>query len=284
MTDNKVEESVYGRGRGWNIVAYIVLSLASAIAIFPLIWLGMTAFKDRITAFALPPVWIFTPTFESFKVLIGFRHMEQFMLNSAIVALGSTGFSIGVGVFCAYALARFRFRGGESIAFWILTNRMIPPLALALPLFILFQKLHWLDTRRGLIFLYTAMQLPFVVWILRGYFEDIPYELEEAAMVDGDSWFSAFRKVTLPLAGPAIAATAIFVLILSWNEFPFALILTGATSRTMPPAAVTFMVESNIHWNEIGAACLFIALPMVVFVMIVQKQFVRGLTMGMVRE
>jgi multiple sugar transport system permease protein len=122
------------------------------------------------------------------------------------------------------------------------------------------------------------------VWILRGYFEEIPHDLEEAAMVDGDSWFAAFRKVTLPLAAPAIAATAIFILILSWNEFPFALILTGANSRTMPPAAVTFMVESNIHWNEIGGASLLIALPMVVFVMIVQRQFVRGLSMGMVRE
>jgi multiple sugar transport system permease protein len=128
------------------------------------------------------------------------------------------------------------------------------------------------------------MQLPFVVWMLRGYFEDIPRALEEAAWVDGDSWFAAFRKITLPLVTPAITATAIFVMILSWNEYAFALFITGPNSKTLPPSVVTFMVERSVEWNQLGAACIFIALPILIFVLFVQRYFVRGLTMGMMRQ
>lgn len=267
-----------------NWWVYLILGVVSFINTMPFLWLVLTAFKDRLIAFTVPPTWIFKPSIESFKVLISFRRMHVFLFNSAIIAISATVLSVSIGMFAAYALARFRFAGRDDLAFWILTNRMLPPVAVILPMFMIFQSLKLLDTHIGLILLYTGMQLPFVVWMLRGYFEDIPRQLEEAAMVDGDSWFGAFRKVTLPLVAPAIAATAIFVLILSWNEYAFALFLTGPNSKTLPPSVVTFMVERSVEWNQLGAACVFIALPILVFVLLVQKHFVRGLTMGMMRE
>ena len=269
------------RERNWWV--YLVLVIVSFICVMPFLWLVLTAFKDRFAAFAVPPVWIFKPSIESFKVLISFRRMHVFLLNSVIVAGSATFFSVSIGMFAAYAIARFRFGGRDDITFWILTNRMLPPVAIVLPMFMIFQSMKLLDTRIGLIILYTGMQLPFVVWMLRGYFEDIPRQLEEAAMVDGDSWFGAFRKVTLPLVAPAIVATAIFVLILSWNEYVFAFFLSGPGSRTLPPTVVTFMVERSVEWNQLGAACVLIAFPILIFVLLVQKHFVRGLTMGMMR-
>lgn len=272
---------VWQRQRNWWI--YIVLSLLSILCVLPFLWVVLTAFKDRITAFKVPPVWIFKPSIESFVTLIKFRRMHVFLFNSAIISVSATVLSVSIGTFAAYALARFNFTGRDDAAFWILTNRMLPPVAVIIPMFMIFQSVKLLDTHIGLIILYTGMQLPFVVWMLRGYFEDIPRQLEEAAWVDGDTWFAAFRKITLPLVAPAITATAIFVMILSWNEYAFALFLTGPNSKTLPPSVVTFMVERSVEWNQLGAACLFIALPILIFVFFVQKYFVRGLTMGMMR-
>jgi multiple sugar transport system permease protein len=267
-----------------NWWVYLILVLLSIASVLPFLWVVLTAFKDRITAFSIPPTWFFKPSIESFITLITFRRMHKFLLNSVIISLSATVLSVGIGTFAAYALARFRFGGRDDVAFWILTNRMLPPVAVIIPMFMIFQTVHLLDTHIGLIILYTGMQLPFVVWMLRGYFEDIPRALEEAAWVDGDSWFAAFRKITLPLVTPAITATAIFVLILSWNEYAFALFITGPNSKTLPPTVVTFMVERSVEWNQLGAACIFIALPILIFVLFVQRYFVRGLTMGMMRQ
>jgi multiple sugar transport system permease protein len=267
-----------------NWWVYVILAVLSVTSVMPFLWVVLTAFKDRLTAFSVPPTWFFKPSIESFITLITFRRMHKFLLNSVIISVSATALSIGIGTFGAYALARFRFGGRDDVAFWILTNRMLPPVAIIIPMFMIFQTAHLLDTHIGLIILYTGIQLPFVVWMLRGYFEDIPRALEEAAWVDGDSWFAAFRKITLPLVAPAIGATAIFVMILSWNEYAFALFLTGPNSKTLPPTVVTFMVERSVEWNQLGAACIFIALPILIFVLVVQKYFIHGLTMGMIRQ
>lgn len=267
-----------------NWWVYIVLAALSLICVLPFLWIVLTAFKDRITAFKVPPAWFFSPSINSFITLVELRRMHIFLFNSAIIALSSTVCSVAIGTFAAYALARFKFVGRDDLAFWILTNRMLPPVAVLIPMFMIFQSVHLLDTHIGLIILYTGMQLPFVVWMLRGYFEDIPRQLEEAAWIDGDTWFAAFRKITFPLVSPALAATAIFVMILCWNEYAFALFITGPNSKTLPPSVMTFMVERSVEWNQLGAACIFIALPILIFVLFVQKYFVRGLTMGMMRQ
>ncbi len=268
--------------RNWWV--YIILGVLSVICILPFLWVVFTAFKDRITAFSVPPTWVFKPTIDSFITLVKLRRMHVFLFNSVIISLASTLLSVGIGTFAAYALARFRFPGRDDLAFWILTNRMLPPVAVIIPMFMILQSVNLLDTHIGLIILYTGMQLPFVVWMLRGYFEEIPRQLEEAAWIDGDGWFAAFRKITLPLISPAMTATGIFVMILCWNEYAFALYITGPNSKTLPPSVMTFMVERSVEWNQLGAACIFIALPILIFVLFVQKHFVRGLTMGMMRQ
>lgn len=267
--------------RNWWV--HVILLVVCVIAMLPVVWMVMTAFMPREVAKAVPPQWLFTPTLDAFRMLVFEQGMLGFLKNSLIVSVSSTLLSVTIGMFCAYALARFEFAGKEDVSFWILTNRMMPAVAVILPMFLIFKTLNLLDTYVGLILLYTAMQLPFVVWMLKGYFEDIPRQLEEIALVDGDTWFGAFRRVVLPLMTPAITATAIFVLILSWNEYAFALFLSGSATKTLPPAVVIFAVNAEVSWDVLGAACLIITAPIMIFVIAVQKQFIRGLSMGMVR-
>ena len=263
---------------------YIFLIFVGVIACFPLFWMFMTSLKHRIVAFSIPPVWIFEVTFEAYKVLFVEKNSFHFLLNSLIVSFSATGLAIVAGTLAAYSLARYKFAGREDFAFWFLVNRMIPPLALIIPIYVIFESLGLLDTRVGLIWLYTAMQLPFVIWMMRGFFEDIPREVEEIALIDGASWFTVLTRITLPLSSPGLVATAIFVLILSWNEFAFAFILTSRNAKTLPPSALTFMTEAQVAWNEVGGAAIVISIPMILFAMLVQKHLVRGLTMGAIRE
>ena len=201
--------------RNWWV--YLVLVLVCVVNFLPYLWVVMTGFMDGATSASATPTWFFTPSLEAFNYLISEKGILKNFFNSVVVSLASTFFSVTIGMFCAYALARYDFPGRDDVSFWVLTNRMMPPVAVLIPIFVTFQTAGLLDTLLGLIILYTAMQLPFVVWMLTGYFRDIPRRYEESAMVDGDTWFAAFRKVTLPVMAPSITATAIFVMILSWN-------------------------------------------------------------------
>lgn len=268
--------------RNWWI--YVVLVLICSANFIPYMYVVMTGFMDRAAATSATPTWVFKPTLEAFRYLIFEKGIMWNFLNSSVVALASTFFSVTIGMFCAYAIARYDFTGRDDVSFWVLTNRMMPPVAVLLPIFITFQTLKLLDTLVGLIFLYTAMQLPFVVWMLTGYFRDIPKRYEESAMVDGDTWFQAFRKVTLPLMMPSITATAIFVMILSWNEFAFATFLTSINAKTMPPAIMAYSIGANVEWNVLGAAVMLITAPLVLFVLIMQRQLISGLSQGVVKE
>lgn len=270
------------RSRTWWV--YVVLLIVCFVNFVPYLYIVMTGFMDREAAISQTPTWIFWPTLDAFRHLIFEKGIMWNFFNSTVVALASTFFSVTIGTFCAYALARYVFTGRDDVAFWVLTNRMMPPVAVLIPIFITFQTLNLLDTRTGLIFLYTAMQLPFVVWMLTGYFRDIPRRYEESAMVDGDTWFAAFRKVTLPLMAPSITATAIFVMILSWNEYAFATFLTSINAKTMPPAIMAYSIGANVQWNILGAAVILITAPLVLFVLIMQRQLISGLSQGVIKD
>lgn len=239
-----------------------------------------TSLMTRAKAAIIPPLLFSSPHLRTYIDMLIKRGMWYNLVNTVICSFFATSLSISVGSLAAYGFARFNFKGKDNLSFWILSNRMIPPVALVLPIFVMYQKIGLLDTRLGLIILYTAMQLPFVIWIMESYFREIPNELEEAAMVDGASWFQAFIKITLPIAIPSIIATAIFVLILNWNEFTLAFILSSTRAKTLPPAVMTFMDERNIRWNEVAAATVIIGVPMIAFALIVSKRLVRGWTMG----
>jgi len=268
--------------RNWWV--YLVLVLVCVVNFLPYLWVVMTGFMDGATSASATPTWFFTPSLEAFNYLISEKGILKNFFNSVVVSLASTFFSVTIGMFCAYALARYDFPGRDDVSFWVLTNRMMPPVAVLIPIFVTFQTAGLLDTLLGLIILYTAMQLPFVVWMLTGYFRDIPRRYEESAMVDGDTWFAAFRKVTLPVMAPSITATAIFVMILSWNEFAFATFLTSNQAKTMPPAIMAYSIGADIHWNVLGAAVVLITAPLILFVLLLQRQLISGLSQGVVRK
>lgn len=268
--------------RNWWV--YAVILLVCVINFLPYLWAVMTGFMDKATSSSETPTWIFKPTLEAFRFLILEKNIMKNFFNSVVVSLSSTFFSVTIGMFCAYAIARYDFPRRDDISFWVLTNRMMPPVAVLIPIFVTFQTLNLLDTLPGLILLYTAMQLPFVVWMLTGYFRDIPRRYEESAMVDGDTWFQAFRKVTLPLMAPSISATAIFVMILSWNEFVFATFLTSTEAKTMPPAIIGYSVSARVEWNVLGAAVVLITAPLILFVLLTQRQLISGLSQGVIKR
>ncbi len=268
--------------RNWWV--YLLIVAVCVVNFIPYLWMVMTGFMDNSTATQPRPEWIFTPSLDAFRFLIFEKEIMRNFFNSLVVSVSSTFFSVSLGMFCAYAIARYDFLGRDDVSFWVLTNRMMPPVAVLIPIFVTFQTLKLLDTLVGLIILYTAMQLPFVVWMLTGYFRDIPRRYEESAMVDGDTWFQAFRKVTLPLMLPSITATAIFVMILSWNEFAFATFLTSTEAKTLPPAIMAYSIGANISWNILGAAVVLVTAPLILFVLIVQRQLISGLSQGMLRK
>jgi multiple sugar transport system permease protein len=268
--------------RNWWV--YLLILLVCLVNFVPYMWMVLTGFMDGASASASAPDWFFTPSLDAFRYLIVEKGIMKNFINSAVVSLASTFFSVTIGMFCAYALARYDFVGRDDVSFWVLTNRMMPPVAVLIPIFVTFQTAGLLDTVLGLVILYTAVQLPFVVWMLTGYFRDIPRRYEESAMVDGDTWFASFRKVTLPLMMPSITATSIFVMILSWNEFAFATFLTSTRAKTMPPAIMAYSIGADISWNVLGAAVVLITAPLILFVLVMQRQLISGLSQGVVRK
>lgn len=268
--------------RNWWV--YLLILLVCAVNFVPYMWMVLTGFMDGASASASAPDWFFTPSLDAFRYLIVEKGIMKNFFNSTVVSLCSTFFSVTIGMFCAYALARYDFVGRDDVSFWVLTNRMMPPVAVLIPIFVTFQTAGLLDTLLGLVILYTAVQLPFVVWMLTGYFRDIPRRYEESAMVDGDTWFASFRKVTLPLMMPSITATSIFVMILSWNEFAFATFLTSTRAKTMPPAIMAYSIGADISWNVLGAAVVLITAPLILFVLVMQRQLISGLSQGVVRK
>ncbi|HET6946632.1 MAG TPA: carbohydrate ABC transporter permease [bacterium] len=251
--------------------------------LFPVLYLILTSLKTQVDAFQYPPVWIFRPTFSNYREVFDLYPFGHFLVNSLIVASASTVAAVALGAMAAYALARFSFRRSKDVAFWILSIRMTPPVAAIIPIFILMRMLGLLDSWASLVIAYSTMNLPFATWLLRGFFSEIPRELDESALVDGCSWFSAFRRIALPLAAPGLVVTAIFVFIFSWNEFLFALILTATKAQTLPVAVTGFIRETGIMWGHMAAAGVIIMTPMVMFSLAVQRYMVRGLTMGAIK-
>ena len=285
----------YTRSRGAAIarerttrwIIYLAIAVGVIYTLFPILWMLSNSFKTRLDVFSMPPIWIVEePTIRNYVKNFSDRPYLLFMRNSLIVGLVTTFLSVSIGTLAGYALARFRYPGNMKfhLSFWILSTRMIPPIVTIIPLFIFFMFVGMVNTKTSLIIAYTAFNLPFVVWMMRGYFQEIPRELEESAMVDGDTGFGAFFRIVLPLARPGLVATAIFTMILSWNELLFALILTDTPSvNTLPIGMAGRVGEYRIEWAEISAIAMVSGLPLIVFAFILQRHLVRGLSFGAVR-
>jgi multiple sugar transport system permease protein len=268
-------------------LSYAFLTIAIGFAIAPVYWMLTISLKSEGDQFATPPAWIsFSPTLEHYVEAFVTRSFGQYLLTSAIVAVASTICALVIGSLAAYALARFEFpyRLDRKISVWILSTRMFPAIVTAVPLFLMMRDLRLLNTLPALIIVYTGFNLPFVVWMMRGFFAEVPKDLEEAAMVDGDSRFGALFRVVLPLVAPGLAATAVFCLIVSWNEFLFALVLTQTdAAMTLPVGIAGRVTQYEIRWGVMSAAAAVAIVPILAFALAVQKYLVRGLSLGAVK-
>jgi multiple sugar transport system permease protein len=297
--------------------AAIAVLIYTAISLIPLVWIFMTSFRTPQDAIAYPPkvvaeqsaigyVNLFTtrsrvsaqelaalPPAQSWyealvreqqMILAGPSRFKDRYFNSLVIGFGSTLLSIILGTLAAYAFSRFRVPAKDDLLFFILSTRMMPPVAVAIPIYLMFRTLGLSDTHLGMILLYTVVNLSLSVWLLKGFMDEIPKEYEEAAMVDGYTRWQAFIKVVLPQAATGIATTAIFCLIFAWNEYAFALLLTSGTAQTAPAFIPTIIGEGGLDWPAMAAGTVLFLLPVMVFTILLRKHLLRGITFGAVRK
>ena len=269
------------RAKRMNPVILLLLVLVCAFCVFPLFWMVLMSLKTR--ALALDPgVWLFKPTFDNFVKVFENRNLTLYLRNSAVTVIATTLLSLILGSLAAYGFARFSFKRRESLAFLVLCIQMLPPMALITSLFVLAQTLRLFDTQLVLVITYMIFNIPFTIWMMRGFFEEIPAAIEEAAMIDGCSRAQIFYRILLPLTAPGLVATAIFCVINSWNEFVYAMFLTGADANTLPTTATLFLSVTGVVWGELASVGVITAFPVILFAVIVQRYMIRGLTFGAV--
>jgi len=297
--------------------AGIVVIGYALISLIPLVWILMTSFRTPQDAIAYPPQVLTQPSLigyvnlfttrsrvgaqelaalpppvtwyeglvrEQQMIVAGPSRFADRYLNSVLIGFGSTFLSVLLGTLAAYAFSRFRVPGKDDLLFFILSTRMMPPIAVAIPVYLMYRAVGLSDTHLGLILLYTVVNLSLAVWLLKGFMDEIPREYEEAAMVDGYTRFQAFVKVVLPQAATGIATTAIFCLIFAWNEYAFALLLTSGTAQTSPPFIPTIIGEGGLDWPAMAAGTTLFLLPVLVFTVLLRKHLLRGITFGAIRK
>lgn len=268
-------------------IEIVLLAIFMVAMLFPVVWMLETALKDTRDIYAVPAKVIsFTPTLDHFKnVFSSDSPVFQGFINSIIVAGFSTVIATALGVPAAWAYSRFQIKAKKDQLFFILSTRFMPPVVVVIPVFLMFRDLNLLDTLPGLILVYSAFNLPFTIWMMKGFIDEVPAEYEEAAMLDGFSRFEAFWRVTMPLLIPGIAATAVFALIFSWNEFVFSIFLiTDPDTRTAPSAIAGLIGGTTIDWGLVAASAMTFAVPVLVFAFLVRKHLVAGVTLGAVRR
>ncbi|MBE3040508.1 MAG: carbohydrate ABC transporter permease [Chloroflexi bacterium] len=266
-----------------KVVFWLVLLAIVLVSIFPVLWLVTASLKTFVDVFALPPKFIFRPTLVNYQEVFFGKRIQLFWMNSIIVAFAATVIALVIGVPGAYSLAQFEFRGKKNIGIFILSVRIAPPIMSLLPLFVIFSRLHLVGTRVSLVIMYIVFNLPLSVWIMQVFFRDVPRELREAAIMDGCGEFRTFLSIMVPLVQNGLLATTVLCMIQSWNEYLFALVLSGQDTQTLPVAITSFMTFQGIEWGPISAAGVVVMLPMILFGLLSQKNLVRGMTLGAVK-
>jgi multiple sugar transport system permease protein len=266
-----------------NILHFLGLLIVLIVCVFPFYWMVAASLKSQPAILSSTPQFFFEPTLQNYVDAFGKFDILKSLRNSLFVALVTVVLSLVLGTPAAYAIARFDFKGKRDIWFWFISNRMLSPIVVALPFFLIARNLRLLDSPWALILIYLTFNVPIVVWICADQFRNIPKELDEAATLEGYNSFAIFWRVGLPLAVPAIAVSAIFSFIFSWNELLYALILTRSDAKTAPVVATSFMSGYELPWGQIMATGTVVALPVIVFSMIVSRQLVRGLTAGAIK-
>lgn len=303
--------------RNFKAVLTVIIAI---VVLIPVFWMAATAFKSRSDAVSAPPKVFFQPSLEGFiglltqrrqvtvaqgledikkdpnlkwydrvmlnrgQQIVGTSEYVGYLKNSAITAGVSTILSVMFGLFAAYAFSRFKIAGKGDLLFFILSTRMLPPVVVTIPIFLLYRQLGLYDTTIGLIILYTVFNLSFSVWLLQGFIDEIPREYEEAALVDGYSRLQAFFKVVLPQTVTGLAATTVFCLIFAWNEYAFAVMLTAQNARTAPPSIPSVLGTGGIEWAQIAAGAMGFLIPVAIVTFALRNYLLRGVTFGAVRR
>ncbi len=279
-----------GSVRTWIEIA--LLAVFAVVMLFPVVWMLETSLKENRDVYAVPAKFLgFDVTFQHYKDVFvqrggsGASDLATNFKNSVLVAGLSTVLATALGVPAAWAYSRFRMKAKQDQLFFILSTRFMPPVVVVIPIFLMYRDLNLFDTKLGLILIYGAFNLSFTIWMMKGFVDDVPAEYEDAAMLDGFSRLEAFFRVTLPLLIPGIAATAVFALIFSWNEFVFAIFLTSSESaRTAPPAIAGLIGGTTVDWGLVAASAMVFAIPVLLFAFLVRKHLVAGVTLGAVRR
>jgi multiple sugar transport system permease protein len=284
VTDTTHDTPSYRQSFWQPLGHYTCLIILAVICLLPIWVMISTSFKNEVVIFDGKPIWFFfAPTLENYEYLMGRGKFDRYLTNSIIVAVSSTLLTLLFGGFCAYALARSQFRGRMLVANATLLIRMVPPAVMAVPAFAMVIFLNIKNDLLVLTFFYTALNLPFAIWLLYGFYRQVPVELEEAAIVDGASPLQVFFKVLFPLVKSGYAVAGIFTFRIAWNEFILALLLTGRKTRTLPVAASGFLTDTGVEWGRIMAMGTLIVIPPLIFTFFAARQIIAGLTAGAVK-
>jgi multiple sugar transport system permease protein len=266
---------------------FVVMAIAAIFLlawVFPIIWSLLNSLKTDQDVLAYPPKLMFSPTLEPYRdVLFGSAAILPNLISSFIISIGTTIITMLMAVPAAYALARLRFRGKRFAGFYVLATQMLPPVGIIIPYFLILRRIGWIDTYQGIILIYLSFSLPFAIWLLVSYFEDIPFEMEEAAYLDGATRLRTLWRIIIPQVRGGIAVTIVFVFLNAWNEFLFAVVLSGNTVRPVTVAMFNFVSVEQTLWAKLAAVSVLAMLPVVVLGIVAQKNIVKGLTVGAVK-
>lgn len=272
------------RRRLGNASTYLVLLLVMAFFLLPIIWFIETAFKPRVLTFAIPPVWFFQPVIENFVAVFKQVPVLAYLRNSVVIATGATALAVCLGVPAGYGLARHPGRSSNALALGLLIVRMVPPVAMLLPFYLLMRNFHLIGTYWAVILLDAVLNVSFAAWFMRGYYQGIPPSMEEAAYCDGATGLGAFIRVALPLGFPGTVTIGLLSFIASWNDFLMAMLLTARTTRTLPLGILETYHTYEITWNLMAPISLVAVIPVLILGFALQRYYVAGLTLGAVRE
>lgn len=261
----------------------LILVVLAMICLGPIAMMATTSLKAQVDIFAGSPFSLFAPTLQNYRSVLFDDNFVRYLGNSLTVGLVSTAITLVLGSMAAYALARYRFLGRGAVSWATLLLRSVPLAVLAVPVFAVWNDAGLLNSLTGLVILYVAVNLPFTIWVLHGFIAQVPYELEEAALIDGCSPYRVFATIVMPLIRPGLAAAAIFTFRISWNEFILALVLTNRATRTLPVAASLYITDVGVEWGKLMALGVLIALPPLLLTLIAARQIVAGLTAGAVK-
>jgi multiple sugar transport system permease protein len=278
------------RPRNRWLVSLLFWIAASFVTLFPIYWMFVVSARSRVELFGKPTFVIRKFFTENYTNALSDASFQQYLINSIVVATSNALLVTTLALFATYALSRYKLGGKENIFFWTITNRMAPPAVFLLPLFLLFTQGFTIgdwrlyDTRIGLILLYCVFNLPFAIWTLRSVIDGIPKELDEAAMIDGANTWQILTRIILPLARPGLAVTAILTWVFAWNEYLFAATLTSVHARTITTVLAEYVTVTGTNWGRLAATATLTLLPALLFLGVVQRHIVAGLTFGAVKE